>query len=131
MYGKNYFRYILRGIDFPAEFKLFPFQFKPFPAKFQPFAFQFKPFAAKFRSELSINKCKHLHICKLRQCHVQLKTTNFPITTVDNIKILGIFFNSSYTWKHHTQHLQTSLQKKMNIIKCLASRKFNCSINTL
>lgn len=79
-------------------------------------------------AELSVTKCKHLHICRKRNCKCEILTNNHNnIESVNQIKVLGLIFTDKYRWNSHISHLRDSLVKRLNIIKCLANSKFNCN----
>lgn len=80
---------------------------------------------------ISITKCKYLHICRLKNCNFSIQSSNICISKVDCLRILGVFFNKRYKWNHHIEYLTTSLSNRLNIIKCLSSRKLNCNSLTL
>ncbi|XP_059221123.1 uncharacterized protein LOC131995879 [Stomoxys calcitrans] len=82
-------------------------------------------------AELSIDKCKHLHICRKRNCSPVLNCNNYSICPVNKLKILGITFNSKYKWDSHIEELSTSLSKRLNIIKCLSNKNYSCDTSTL
>uniref|UniRef100_W8C2B6 RNA-directed DNA polymerase from mobile element jockey n=1 Tax=Ceratitis capitata TaxID=7213 RepID=W8C2B6_CERCA len=80
---------------------------------------------------LSTEKCKHIHICRKHKCSTKIHTNNITIPTVNTIKMLGITFSNNYRWNSHITELATSLSKRLDIIKCLSSTKFNCNTHTL
>lgn len=80
---------------------------------------------------LSRSKCKYIHFCRKKQCKPILQLGNFQLQEVNDLKILGLIFNNRYKWNNHIEHLASSLSKQLNIIKCLANRKFNCNTTIL
>lgn len=54
-------------------------------------------------AELSVQKCKHLHICRKHNCTPVLRSNNYCLSSVNNLKILGITFNSKYKWNSHIE----------------------------
>lgn len=82
-------------------------------------------------AELSLQKCKHLHICRKHNCAPDLNCRTRPIPSADTLKILGITFNNRYKWNSHIEQLILSLSHKLNIIKCLSNKKFQCNTFTL
>lgn len=80
---------------------------------------------------LSLSKCQHLHICRKHNCNCKISCNNIQIPSVSSVKILGLTINKNYTWLSHINMLRSSLSKSLNIIKCLASKRFNCNTHTL
>lgn len=80
---------------------------------------------------LSDTKCKYIHICRKKNCHCTIQSGNFSITEATTLRLLGLYINQKYNWKDHISFLSTSLSKRLNVIKCLSSSKFNCNISTL
>lgn len=80
---------------------------------------------------LSTTKCKHLHICRKKNCIVNAKVGNSTIKSTEEMRILGVYFNRRLTWTNHIEKLCSSLSQSLNIIKCLSNTKFNCSPTTL
>lgn len=68
-----------------------------------------------------------MHVCRKHNCHTEIFSNNIVISTVDNMKILGIIFNKRYNWNTHIQNLLASLNKRLNIIKCLSNQNYNCN----
>ena len=50
---------------------------------------------------------------------------------VENLRILGLYFNKKYLWNEHVNLLCTSLKSRLNIIKCLSNHKLECNVNSL
>lgn len=82
-------------------------------------------------AQLSIEKCKHLHICRKQNCTPLLTGNNTTIESVDKLKILGVTLNKNYRWNSHIDSILASLHSRLNIIKCLSSKRFNCNTITL
>lgn len=85
-------------------------------------------------SKISTSKCGLLHICrkyKCQKCIVGVSLNNIPIKNVSNCKILGILFDSKYSFKDHCTYIKKSLTTRVNIIKYLNSKKSNCNLNTI
>ena len=82
-------------------------------------------------ASLSRTKCKYIHICRKRNCRCIIQSSYFNITEVSTLKLLGLYINKRYNWKDHINFLILSLTKRLNVIKCLSSFKFNCSPKTL
>lgn len=82
-------------------------------------------------ANLSLSKCKHLHICRKRNCSPTLHSNNTPIESNSKLKILGIVFNNRYRWNSHIDYINVNLSKRLNVIKCLSSRKFGCNTASL
>lgn len=80
---------------------------------------------------LSPTKCQHLHICRKRNCTFNLSFHNNQIPTTTSLKVLGLTINNKYKWNSHIQTILSSLTKKLDIIKCLTSKKFYCDTSTL
>jgi len=74
-------------------------------------------------ASLSIEKCHTLHICrKVHCCFPTLEFRNKTIQTVTNLKILGIIFDSRFSFKEHCITLRKQLEVRANIIKFLSSK---------
>lgn len=80
---------------------------------------------------LALSKCKHLHLCRKQNCSTKVTCNNLNITTVNEMKILGIIFNKRYKWNSHIEYLSLSLKNRLSIVKCLSSKKFSCNTATL
>lgn len=75
-------------------------------------------------AKISIPKTKCLHICKTKSCDINnIIIQGNHIETVESLRILGVIFNKSFTWSSHINNLKTSLQPRLNLIKCLAAKK--------
>jgi len=75
-------------------------------------------------AKLSISTCKHLHICRKPNCNFKINSTAYPLSSSDHK-------TKRYRWKKHIDSLTDQISKRLNIIKLLASRKYNCDIRTL
>lgn len=82
-------------------------------------------------AELSLEKCKQIHFCRKHNCSSNVTCNNFTISTVDNLRILGLVFNKKYKWNSHIEHLTAALTKRLDIIKCLSNHKYNCNTVSL
>jgi len=69
-------------------------------------------------AKLSISKCKHLHIYRKTNCNFKTNSTACPLSSSDHIK-------------EHIDSLTVQISKRLNIIKWLASQKYNCDTRTL
>ncbi len=93
---------------------------------------EFKKWGLKSGASISIPKCKLLHICKKVKCNFpQLVFDNTIIQSVSNLKILGIWFDNKFTFKHQCINLRKNLSKRLNIIKYISSKKSFIHSNTL
>lgn len=82
-------------------------------------------------AQLFPTKCKHLHICRKHNCSCHILTTNYQLTNINCLKILAIHINNKYNFHDHTKSLKASLEKKIQILKCLSNQKFNCHTSSL
>lgn len=82
-------------------------------------------------ARLSVEKCKHLHICRKHNCKPQLLCGISRISTVESLKILGLTFNKQFRWNTHIDNIIPGLNNRLNIIKCLSNNKFNCNTISL
>jgi len=73
--------------------------------------------------KLSVQKCKHLHICR--------KTKSYSLNQASSLKILGVTISSKYRWKEHIDTLTVELSKRLNIIKWLGNRRYKCDTRSL
>ena len=81
---------------------------------------------------LSIEKCKIIHICKKRNCQtINVNINNIAIELVSKLRILGVIFDSKYTFKQHCLELRKQLATRLNIIKYLSSSYSCIHISTL
>ena len=71
----------------------------------------------------SETKTKAIHFCRLRSQHNEprLILNDTPITNVESIKCLGLFFDKKLTWDIHIKHLATRCKKALNILRCTSS----------
>jgi hypothetical protein len=56
---------------------------------------------------------------------------NTPLPFVNNIKILGLIFDSKLTWKPHISKTKTTTTKSINILKTLSHAKWGAKSNIL
>lgn len=83
-------------------------------------------------AKLSIEKCNLLHICKKQNCNLfDLEYNNIQIQRVDNLRILGVVFDKSFTFREHCLQLRKNLNSRLNIIKYLTSKHFMIHISTM
>ncbi|XP_036335149.1 uncharacterized protein LOC118745679 [Rhagoletis pomonella] len=83
-------------------------------------------------AKLSLQKCSILHICRKRQCNnFNFSFNNIKIPTVNELKILGLMFDSKFRFKNHCLYIRNKLFKRLNIIKFLSSRYSFIQPNTL
>lgn len=82
-------------------------------------------------ASISLDKCKHMHICNKHNCHCTISFGNFHLQNVRSLKMLGVLFNAKHNWNSHIDYLIDPLHQRLNIIKCLSSLKYNCSTLTL
>ena len=83
-------------------------------------------------ANLSIEKCKMLHICKKKNCtKFNLSYDNISIDFVNNINILGIIFEEKFTFKQQCLNLRKSLATRLSIVKYLTSKHCHIHTNTL
>ena len=80
---------------------------------------------------LSLDKSKHLHICRKIDCNSTILANNFQFEIVTQLRILGLIFNKRYNWNNHIDALLVNLSKSLDVVKCLSSTKFNCSTLSL
>ena len=83
-------------------------------------------------TKFSIQKSKHLHICKKLNCEpININLNSLQIENVENLRILGLYFNNRYLWNEHVKLLCTNLKNRLNIVKCLSNHKLECNVNSL
>ncbi|XP_075150380.1 uncharacterized protein LOC142224489 [Haematobia irritans] len=82
-------------------------------------------------ASLSSTKCKFIHICRKQSCVCLLESSDYILNEANSLRILGLHINKRYSWSTHIDKLIGSLQKHLNIIKCLACKSYNCSTDTL
>lgn len=62
---------------------------------------------------------------------IQLHINNTPIEIVNEIKILGLTFDSKLNWKTHIANLKRQCYSKMNVLKCIAGKNWGANQNIL
>ena len=82
-------------------------------------------------ASLSVSKCKYIHICRLSNCNCDVRSSLITLSKVDTLRILGLFLNKRYNWKDHVEHLQSSISRRLDILKFLANQRLNCNIINL
>ena len=83
-------------------------------------------------ASISIEKCKHLHVCRKHRCsNIDLRYYNYIIENVSNLSILGLVFDNRRTYKHHCMYLKTNLAARLDVIKYLSSINSFIHTNTL
>ena len=83
-------------------------------------------------ANLSIDKCKILHICRKKNCtSFNLSYENIAIECVNHLKILGIVFEKNFTFKQQCLKLRYDLAARLNIIKYLSSKHCHIHVNIL
>lgn len=84
-------------------------------------------------SKISLEKCKLLHICKKTSCSKNISVTynRSNINIVNSLNILGVIFDSKFTFKDHCLKLKKNLTARVNIIKYLGSKNSFSHVNTL
>ncbi|XP_076626843.1 uncharacterized protein LOC143344561 [Colletes latitarsis] len=61
----------------------------------------------------------------------KLYIENIEVKKVDNIKLLGLTFDSKLTWVPYMKHLKNTYTKKMNVIKTLANSNWGADQETI
>jgi hypothetical protein len=77
--------------------------------------------ADKCGFKFSSTKTNCIHFCRKRSCstsHLTLRQT--PLPFLDNVRFLGLTFDSKLTWQLHLQQLLVKCKKCLNLIKCLS-----------
>jgi len=82
-------------------------------------------------AKLAVQKCKHLHICRKHRCNFTITSQAYPLNQANSLKILGLTISSMYRWKDHIDTLAVELSKRLNIIKWLGNRRYNCDTRSL
>lgn len=78
--------------------------------------------AQQYGFNFSIPKSKTLHVCRRRNCrHPRFSLKNNRISEVNNLKILGILFDSRLSFQQHIKEIKDNCQKRVNIIKVLSN----------
>ena len=71
--------------------------------------------------KISEDKSKHLHICKKHSCNINISLNASRLDKVNDLRILGLTFNSRYLWNSHVNNLCISIQNRVNVLKCLSN----------
>ncbi|XP_031338199.1 uncharacterized protein LOC116167099 [Photinus pyralis] len=78
--------------------------------------------AKKIGFRFSPTKTHVVHFCRLRSFHEHLKFTldGHTIEVKDNIKFLGVIFDSKLYWKGQIENLSVKCKKALNILRCVS-----------
>lgn len=81
----------------------------------------------------SAEKTKCIDFSRLRRAESPLKLMlgGSCIELVNEVKILGITFDSKLTWKRHIDQMVSTCRKSLNVIKCLSSIRWGSDVSTL
>lgn len=88
-----------------------------------------KTYGLNFNSD----KTKIVHFCKLRKPHdnIELKLYGYTIECVESYKFLGVIFDRKLNWEDNTRLIKTKCSKRLDIIKCVARKKWGIHRKTL
>ncbi|XP_075157715.1 uncharacterized protein LOC142230980 [Haematobia irritans] len=64
-------------------------------------------------------------------CSRQIGFKRESLENVSKLRILGVFFNTQYSWDAHINYLQSSLRARVDLVKCLSSTRFRTNICTV
>ena len=82
----------------------------------------------------STTKTFSMHICRRNRCprlaH-QFTINNTPIRYADTIKFLGMTIDGRLNWKEHISNLKRSCLKSLNILRCIAHKRWGADRATL
>lgn len=82
--------------------------------------------------DISPDKCKTIHICKIKHAkRPDLTYNNTPIPQVKTAKILGVTIDSNLTFLAHCKELKLSTKVHLNILRMLASGNTRAPRQTL
>ena len=70
---------------------------------------------------------RYIHICRLKNCRCEIRSSNFQLTKVDKLRLLGIIINKRYNWKDHVEQLLSSISQRLKNFKRLSNPKWNCN----
>ena len=82
----------------------------------------------------SAPKTVSIHICRKRNCpkfNPNLSIYNNPITTIEEVRYLGVIFDKSNTWKPHISNLRTKAFKTIDLLKHLTHKKWGADCISL
>jgi len=82
-------------------------------------------------AKLSVQKFKHLHICRKHRCNFTITSQAYSFNQANSLKILVLTISRRYRWKDHIYTLAVELSKRINIIKWLGNRRYNCDTRSL
>jgi len=84
---------------------------------------ELEQWGASSGASLSIEKCQVLHFCRKQNCNFpEIGFNNKIMQQTNHLKILGITFDSRFTFKEHCLRLRNQLESRLNIVKFLSSK---------
>jgi len=99
----------------------------------QAYLYRIENWARFWKMVFSINKCASLLITRKRKFDPPppLQLANSPIQMVDEVRFLGMIFNSVLKWNNHISKLSTSLNRSLSLFRALTAPKINLSTQQL
>uniref|UniRef100_A0A0K8VY27 Putative RNA-directed DNA polymerase from transposon X-element n=1 Tax=Bactrocera latifrons TaxID=174628 RepID=A0A0K8VY27_BACLA len=83
-------------------------------------------------ANISASKSSSFHICRKHNCSFpSLHMFNTQIPHTNTLKILGLIFDKTLSYKEHCKSVRLSLLSRLNIIKFLSSKYSLCHSNTI
>lgn len=81
----------------------------------------------------SPEKCQAIHFCRKTKPHPNpnLSLSDNPLMFVDNLKILGLYFDRKLTFKLHLKQIKSECLKRLNFIKVLSGTRWGCNKSSL
>lgn len=85
---------------------------------------------------LNITKTKLLTISKQKKEFITFTANDLNIEIIQNVKILGIYVNSNFTWDLHFHYLRKTFARKLHILRFLRNgaplfTNVTCKLNNL
>ncbi|XP_035985721.1 uncharacterized protein LOC118559100 [Fundulus heteroclitus] len=82
--------------------------------------------------KLSVSKSCYMIFTNKRNIDIgEIKLYDQPIKRVDEFKYLGLWLDSSYTWKTHIKQLETKCKKVINLMKAVAGNDWGADKQSL
>jgi len=72
-----------------------------------------------------------LSICRKHRCNFTITSQAYSFNQANSLKILVLTISRRYRWKDHIYTLAVELSKRINIIKWLGNRRYNCDTRSL
>ena len=82
---------------------------------------------SKWDLKVSTDKSKFILFGRRKKAHCPIYINSVELTETDQVKFLGMVFDSKLTWKYHIDHLVNKCRKRINILKALTDSKWGAN----